>query len=72
MAEKNKAQLQAPKEQREMPLALRVKDFCGQVGISPSTFWKYAGQGKIKVIRIGGRVLIPAAEVARLLSGGTK
>lgn len=50
-------------------LAYRVKEFCELIRISPSTFWKYVAQGKIRTTRIGGRVLIPAAEVERILSG---
>ena len=53
-------------------LALRVKDFCARIGISRSTFWKHTRAGKIKVIRIGGRVLIPAAEAHRIAVEGLK
>ncbi len=56
----------------ESPLAYRVKDFCELVGISNATLYKYVNLGKIRVIKIGGRTLVPAAEVDRLLSGGTK
>lgn len=52
------------------PLALRVKDFCQRVSISPSTFWKYAKARKIRIIRIGGRVLVPASEVMRIAAEG--
>lgn len=51
-------------------LALRVKDFCRAIGISPACFWKYHKLGKIKSIRIGTRVLIPAAEASRIASEG--
>jgi excisionase family DNA binding protein len=54
----------------EPPLALRVKPFCRRVGISPATFYKYVRLGKIRVVKIGGRTLVPAAEVERLLAGG--
>jgi len=56
----------------EKPFAYRVKPFCQRVGISPATFYKYVGLGKIRVVKIGGRTLVPAAEVERLLSGGSK
>jgi predicted DNA-binding transcriptional regulator AlpA len=59
-------------EMHEIPLALRVKDFCKRIGISPSTFWKFVKLEKIKVVRIGGRVLIPAAEAARIASEGLR
>jgi predicted site-specific integrase-resolvase len=52
------------------PLAFRVKDFCQRIGISPSTFWKFVGLGKIKVIRVGGRTLVPTAEAERIAREG--
>jgi predicted site-specific integrase-resolvase len=53
----------------ETPLAYRKKDFCRLIGISPATFYKYVNLGKIRVVKIGGRTLVPAAEAQRLLSG---
>ena len=59
----------APHALTETPLAYRVKEFCRRVGISPATFYKYVSLGKIRVIKIGGRTLVPAAEVERILRG---
>ena len=56
----------------ETPLAYHVKPFCRSVGISPATFYKYVGLGKIRVIKIGGRTLVPAAEVDSPLVGSAK
>jgi hypothetical protein len=56
----------------EKPLAYRVKPFCQRVGISPATFYKYVGLRKIRVVKIGGRTLVPAKEAERSLSGGEK
>jgi excisionase family DNA binding protein len=53
-------------------LALRVNEFCERAGISPSTFWKYVQLGKIRVIRIGGRTLVPFSEVERILVDGVR
>jgi hypothetical protein len=50
--------------------AHRVRSFCERIGISASTFWKYERLGKIKTIRIGGRVLVPHAEALRIASEG--
>ena len=50
-------------------MAWRVSEFCVAFKISNSTFWKYVSLGKIRTIRIGGRVLIPATEADRILSG---
>lgn len=57
---------------KQEPLAHRVKDFCQRTGISSSTFWKYVKLGKIRVIRIGGRVLVPATEAARIAAEGVR
>ncbi len=54
------------------PLAYQVTPFCSLIGISRSTFWKYTRLGKIRVIRIGGRVLVPHAEALRIASEGLK
>jgi predicted site-specific integrase-resolvase len=54
------------------PLALRVKDFCQRIGISPSTFWVLVKANKIRVIRISGRTLVPFTEVERILAEGVR
>jgi excisionase family DNA binding protein len=54
----------------EVPLAVRVPEFCRRIGVAPSTFWKYQAQGKIRTFKIGKRVLIPAEEVTRILKEG--
>lgn len=51
-------------------LTMSVKEFCEALSISPATFWKYNVSGKIKIIRIGRRVLIPMSEVNRILTEG--
>ena len=51
------------------PLAYRVKEFCERVGICHSHFYKCVKLGKIRVVKVGGRTLVPASEVARLLAG---
>jgi len=56
-------------DENSEPLAYRVREFCDRIRISPSTFWKYVRAGKIRVIRIGGRTLVPANEVQRILRG---
>ena len=52
--------------------AHRVKDFCERAGISRATLWKYARAGKIKIIRVGRRVLVPHSEAVRIASEGLK
>lgn len=46
--------------------AWRVCEFCEAYRISNSTFWKYVSLGKIHIIRIGGRVLVPNQEAVRI------
>ncbi len=61
-------EIEAPKDRQ----AWRVREFCEAHRISNSTFWKYAGLGKIRTIRIGGRVLVPHAEAIRIASEGLR
>ncbi len=58
-------------EPRDAPKARRVLDACRAVGISRSTLYRLAAEGKIKLIRIGGRTLVPEAELDRLANEGT-
>ena len=51
-------------------LAWRVDELCESLGICASTFWKLVAAGKINTIKIGGRTLVTAVEVERLLAGG--
>lgn len=50
--------------------AWRVREFCEALGISNSTFWKYVAAGRIHIIRVGRRVLVPAAEATRITAEG--
>ncbi len=56
----------------DAPLALRVKDFTKLIGISQSSFWLHVKNGKIRVIKIVGRTLIPYDEVERIQREGVK
>jgi excisionase family DNA binding protein len=42
------------------------------LGVSPSTLWMLARQERIKTIKVGGRRLIPATEINRILAEGTR
>lgn len=63
--------MQTSNSEPEAPLAYQVKPFCRRVGISPATFYKLLKLGKIKIVKIGGRTLVPASEAERLLSDFT-
>lgn len=55
----------------EAPLAYQVKPFCRRLGISVASFYKLLKLGKIKIVKVGHRTLVPASEAERLLSDFT-
>jgi excisionase family DNA binding protein len=50
------------------PRALRVDDFCKVVGISRTTFYDLIKRGQLRAVRLGGRTVVPATEIDRLLA----
>jgi len=52
------------------PRAYRINDACHVLSISRSNLYVLAAAGKIKLIKIGGRTLVPEAEIARLAQEG--
>jgi len=52
------------------PKARRVKDACSTLGISRATLYKLSLQGKVKLVKIAGRTVVPETEIDRLVSGG--
>ena len=50
--------------------AWRVNDFCEAHGISRSNLYKMAKAGKIRLITIGGRTVVPDSESERVLAEG--
>jgi len=50
--------------------AYRVDEFCEAHGICRSTLYTLVRDGRLKLIKIGGRSLIPVEESDRLLKGG--
>jgi excisionase family DNA binding protein len=51
-------------------LSWRINDACAALGISRSHLYDLAAAGKVKFIKIGGRTVVPDAEVQRLASEG--
>lgn len=49
------------------PIAYRYATFGALVGVHKDTVRRWAKEGQIKTVVIGGTPLIPASEVARLL-----
>ena len=54
------------------PRAYRVNDACRSLGIGRSTLYKLIAERKLKPITIGGRTLIPRAEIERLIAEGSR
>jgi excisionase family DNA binding protein len=50
--------------------ARRVLDACWALGISRATLYKLAAQGKIRLVKIGGRTVVPESEIDRIASEG--
>jgi excisionase family DNA binding protein len=50
-------------------VAWPINDGAFRLGVSRATIYKLAGDGKIRLIKVGGRRLIPDAEITRLASG---
>ena len=55
---------------QDTPAAFTVKRFCEHIQISQSHFYNLLKAGRVRVIKLGRRVLVPATEVQRLLNGG--
>ena len=51
------------------PLAWRINDACKRIGISRATIYKMAAGGRLRIVKIGGRSLVPDAEIERLAKG---
>lgn len=47
--------------------AYGMREFAKALGVGLSTAWKWQAEGKFKVVRVGGRTLVPASELRRLL-----
>ena len=51
--------------------ARRIKDACRALGVGKSTLYKLRSEGKLRMVRIAGRTLVPESEIDRLASNGT-
>ena len=56
----------------EAPRAYRIPDACRALGIGRSSLYKLASTGRLRLVRIGGRTVVPGAEIARLANEGTR
>jgi excisionase family DNA binding protein len=51
------------------PAAYHVNEACELLRIARSTLTKLSAEGAIRTIKLGGRVLVPAIEIDRILAG---
>ena len=66
------ASVAAHAQSRPCPDAWRVNDAlrCKPSSVSRATLYKMANSGEIRLARIGGRTLVPDAEIQRLVGEG--
>ncbi len=51
------------------PMALTIRQFCKHFNVSRSSLYVYAKQGRVRIVRVCGRTLVPMSEALRLLNG---
>jgi len=56
------------REQFTTKAALSVDQFVEAIGIGRTMFYKLVGLGKIKVLKVGTRTLVPVGEVEAFLN----
>ncbi len=49
------------------PMAYRITDACTLLSISKSHLYDLAAEGQLRLVKLGGRSLVPASEIARLV-----
>lgn len=52
-------------------LAYSFKEACKATSLSKTTLYSYVAAGKLRVVRIGGRTVIPAESLRELVAGGS-
>jgi excisionase family DNA binding protein len=50
--------------------AFRVDEAASLLGVSRATLYKLAADGRIRLVKIGGRTLVPASEIERVAEAG--
>lgn len=44
-----------------------IREVCTKLGLAYTTVWQWVRQGKIKAVRVGGRIRIPESELKRIV-----
>jgi excisionase family DNA binding protein len=47
-----------------------LREFAESLGVSYDTAWRASSDGRLKTLRFGKRLLVPAGEVERVLAEG--
>ena len=50
------------------PLAYRISDACRVAGIGKTSLYALAAAGKLRLIRVAGRTLVPADDLRALIA----
>jgi excisionase family DNA binding protein len=64
------SKMEAAKAPDPVPLAYTIKNACRLLSVSRSTLYAMASKGELRLVKISGRTLLPASEIARLLGDG--
>ena len=51
------------------PLAYGIADAAVALSVSQRTIWNFISEGKVRKVRLGRRVLIPAADLQAIAEG---
>lgn len=52
-------------------LAYSIKEACKATSLSKTTIYAHIAAGKLRVVRIGGRTVIPVESLRELVAGGS-
>ncbi len=53
----------------DRPRARRINDAAHALGVSRTTIYNMAAAEKLKLVKVGGRTLVPETEIDRLIEG---
>jgi excisionase family DNA binding protein len=53
-------------------VAWPISEGAHRIGVGRTSIYKLAAEGKIRLIKVAGRTLIPDSELVRLVEGGAK
>jgi excisionase family DNA binding protein len=68
--ERDRRALQSIASREQIRVAWRINDACAALGISRSHLYELAAAGKVRLVKIGHRTVIPDDEVRRIAREG--